>query len=336
MNYIRNLFGWRECCNIPKEPCVLVFFHTSYWDAFVGILYSLTTAGGNTFRNTFSITQPKISKWYYYPISKLINAIFAPDNNKQNNNSTNYIISQFKEKSSKNKANKMLIIAPKGTCGKRAWRSGYYYIAKELNYKIYPCNMDFTNREIYFGEPVDTSVMSLEECNENLQQQLSKYRPLITDNAEMDISNCCGCPYESLFPFDMCMVSLFFFTPYLINIFNNGLYLQFIISLNALLFAFVYHFNKEGAFLLVESKIKLYQKIESNMAKISIFSQVFYNFYIFGCLTNMFYILFFTELFFYFNAIPRGCSKERGRYAIFHPLHHIFLALASYELSIQT
>jgi hypothetical protein len=71
------------------------------------------------------------------------------------------------------------------------------------------------------------------------------------------------------------------------------------------------------------------------MAKISIFSQIIYNFYKFGYLPNMFYILFFTGLFFYFNAIPRGFSKERGRYAIFHPLHHIFLALSAYELSLQ-
>ena len=331
MNYIKNLFGWRECHNLPNEPCVLVFFHTSYWDAFVAILYILTNRG----KNTYCITQPKISKWYYYPFAKLVNAIFAPDNNKKNNNSINSIVSQFKNKPSTDEARRMLIIAPKGTCGKKEWRSGYYYIAKELNYKIYPYNMDFTNREIYFGEPVDPSIMSLEECNENLQQQLSKYRPLITDNAEIDISNCCGCPYESLFPFDMCMVSLLFFIPYLINVFNNGLYLQFIISLITVLFAFVYHYNKEGAFLLVESKIKSYQKIESDMAKICIFSQIIYNFYKFGYLPNMFYILFFTGLFFYFNAIPRGFSKERGRYAIFHPLHHIFLALSAYELSIQ-
>lgn len=330
MNYIKNFFGWKDCPNPPKEPCVLVFCHTSYWDAFVAMLYIFAYNG----RNIYCVTQPKLAKWYYYPFAKLLHAIFAPPNEQKNSNSLKSIVSQFQSKPTSEKAKRMLIIAPKGTCAKREWRSGYYYIAKELNYKVYPYCMDLTNREIHFGEPVDPSTMSLEECTNNLQQQLSKYRVMNMENAEMEIKECCGCPYESLFPFDMCLVSLLFFIPYLINCYTIGLQFQFIISLINVLFAYVYHYEKEGT-IHHHVKMKYYQKIEGNMAKFCVTSHILYNLYTFGHLTNMFYILFFTGLFFYFNSIPRGFSRERGKYAILHPIHHIFLALSAYELSLQ-
>ena len=40
LKYLRQLLGWKDPINIPQESCVIVCGHTSYWDAFISILYS--------------------------------------------------------------------------------------------------------------------------------------------------------------------------------------------------------------------------------------------------------------------------------------------------------
>lgn len=331
MNFVKKIFGWSECRNPPKEPCVLVFSHSSYWDAFVVILYIISTYG----RNIHCVVQPKLSRWYFYPFARLLHAIFAPPNEQKNNNSLKSIVSQFLSKPTSEKAHRMLIIAPKGTCAKREWRSGYYYIAKELNYRIYPLCMDFTHRDIVIGKPVDPNLLSLEECTKNLQKQLGEYRALNMENVEFEINDPCGCPYESIFPFDMCLVSLLAFIPYFMQLLNTSSYYRFSITFPTILFAWYYHYEKEGT-IHHPLKMKYFQQIEGNMSKFCVVSHIIENLFLYGHFDNIFYFSFFTGLFFYYNSIPRGSNKYRGKYLFLHSMHHIFLAISAYSLSLQS
>ena len=257
LGFIKHLLGWKELDTPIVEPCVLVCAHTSYWDSFVYLLFRISTYG----ENTYAIGQPKLSKWYYYPITLLLNFICAPSNETKNNNSLKEIVKIFSSKPSSKNAPKMLLLSPKGTCAKKEWRSGYYYIAKELNYNIYPLCADYTNRKLILGNPVNPNTMSLDECTINLQKQLGQYRGLYIENSEFEITDKCGCPYECLLPFDFCMFTTYLFIPCFIKLVTSGSYYRFVASFLLFIYALIYHYHKEGVYFQTHN-IKLFQNIQ--------------------------------------------------------------------------
>jgi len=328
MTIINRIFGWKDPIykNIPKEPCVLVIGHSSYWDIFIIMIYIYCTG----LKNIFCLVRPDLANWYAKPIQLLVNMIYAPNNNKKNNNAMHSIVEQFKSLPSGEENPRMLLLSPKGTIIKREWRSGFYYIAKELNVPIYPVFIDFSNREISFGNPINPNIYPLEDATKNLQSQLSKYRILNMESAEYPINDQHGCPYESFFPFDFCCISLLSFIPYLYTLLSLGYTYQFLFSLFSICLAWKYHLDKEGT--IYPQYTKIYQKVESTTAYCCIGYHVISNLYYKGYLPNNFYVIFFMALFFYMNSIPRGCCQQRGKYAILHSVYHILAALTGYML----
>jgi len=330
LNFIKHLFGWSEFDYTSiQEPCVVVYAHTSYWDAFFYFLYRISSYG----ENFCVLVQPSISKWYFRPISLLLNMVFAPPNENKNSNSTKTITEIIRNMPSSKTSPKCFILSPKGTCSKREWRSGYYYIAKELNYKIYPICIDYTERKCFVGKPVNPNEMSLEECSSNLQKQLGQHRGLYIEQSEFEINDPNACPYECLLPFDLCMATTYTFIPYLISLINYQHYYRFGASLPLFFYCLFYHYKKEGAHLNQQTA-KLFQEIEANYAKVMGISHVVENLYTFGYLPSTFYLTLLVGLFFYKNGTPRGFSN-RGKYVIFHSIHHILISVSMYSLAIQ-
>lgn len=331
LNFIKHLFGWKEIDFSITEPCIIVSGHTSYWDAFVYFLFRISTYG----ENIYVLGQPKLSKWYLRPISLFLNIIYAPPSENKNNNSLKEIVKIFSSKSSSKNAPKMLFLSPKGTCIKKEWRSGYYYIAKELNYNIYPLCMDFTNRKLVLGTPVNPNTMSLDECTKNLQFQLGQYRGLYIENSEYELTDKCGCPYECLLPFDFCMFTTYLSIPFLIKLVLSGSYFRFGISFILFIYALIYHYHREGVYF--QSHImQPFQSIEGFIAKGLITTHIIENLYMYKCLPSLCYFLFPLALFFYKNGTPRGYDKNRSKYVIFHSIHHILSAILSYILASQS
>ena len=93
LNFIKRLFGWSEHHVFPSECCVIVFLHTSYWDMFTYILYRISSYG----ENICVLVQPKLSKWYYKPLTCFCNCIFAPPNENKNSNSIENIVKETKK-----------------------------------------------------------------------------------------------------------------------------------------------------------------------------------------------------------------------------------------------
>jgi hypothetical protein len=326
LNFVKHLFGWNECTTQPKEKCVFVFLHTSYWDMFIYMLYRISTYG----YNTCVLVQPKLSKWYYKPLTSVCRCIFAPPNENKNSNSIQYIVDEV------NKMNDMpqLCMSPKGTCSRREWRSGYYYIAKNMNCKIYPLSMNYSTRTVVIGEPVDPSIVDLDQSTKILQEQLSKHSALYNHLSETPINDVDFCPYESLLPFDFCAISAFSFLPCVFALFFNGHFYRGSISLLTTMFAVYYHLQREGCYYS-HDKLCFFQKIEGYMAKICIISHIIENLYVYRRLDPVFYMSFIIGLFFYTNSIPRGSSKHRGKYAVFHSIYHILVGIAGYSLATQ-
>lgn len=326
LNFIKFLFGWSECTTFPDERCVLVFLHTSYWDMFTYLLYRISSYG----ENLCVLVQPKLSKWYYKPLTWICNCIYAPPNENKNSNSIEHIVHEI------NKIGDMvqLCMSPKGTCSKREWRSGYYYIAKNLNCKIYPLCLDYSARTAIIGDPVDPSIVDLEQTTQLLQEQLNKHSVLYRELSETPMNDVNCCPYETLLPFDFCAITTLSFLPCVFTLLANEQYYRGYGCLITTLFAFYYHLQHEGCNYSYD-KLRFFQKIEGNIAKLCIVTHIIENLYTYGRLDPVFYMSLVIGLFFYTNAIPRGTSKQRGKYAIFHSFYHVLTGIAGYSLATQ-
>lgn len=327
LNFIKRLFGWSECINIPREKCVIVFLHTSYWDIFTYFLYKISSYGCNF----CALVQPKLSKWYYRPFTSLLNCVYAPPNENKNSDSIQHIIANVTQMCEM----PMLHISPKGTCSKREWRTGYYYIAKQMKCKIYPLCINYSTRTITLGEPVDPTNVECEQSTKILQEQLSKHTTLYNEYSEVSINDENGCPYDSLLPFDFCALSTLAFLPCVFTLFVNEQYYRGTASLITVLFAYYYHLQREGC-CYSSNILSLFQKMEGTMAKLCIISHILENLYIYGHLDSLFYMSFMIGFFFYKNSVPRGTRVIRGKYAIFHSCYHILTGIAGYSLAKQS
>jgi hypothetical protein len=261
----------------------------------------------------------------------MCNLIFAPPLEKRNNNSVEQI-SKMIETLPEDAINRRFVaLSPKGTTRKKEWRTGYYYIAKRLNVRIHPVFFDFTHRRIEFGTPIDPSQVTCEEATMNLQKQLGQFCVIHMENAEYDIHDSTGCPYESMFPFDMCCVSLLSFIPYLLITYMKSLYLQFGLVLITISYAWVYHLTYEGT-IFEPQKAAFIQKTEAYLACTAIISQIIHTIYYNGTLPPIFILLTMFGLFFYMNSIPRGLTRCRNKYVVYHSMYHILCGCAAYSL----
>lgn len=327
---LNRLFGWKDLpadimTKIQGDSAVFVTSHSSYIDTIIHLGYTFYPQ----FKNVCIIGQHKLKSWPYFIIRMLFNLLIAPDDSKRNNNSTKTMVEEFK-KVSATPVPRVLGISPKGYCIKKEWRSGYYYIAKESEAKIYPYLVDYTRREVSLGEPVDPASMTLEECTNNLQKQLGKYGILYNEYAEYPIDDPNYCPYETLLPFDMCAVSMSAFFPYLFTLAWSGMYFQCALSTFATMYVWRYHLNGEGC-KLQHANVGRYRKQEAIVINASVLSHVFHNLYYNGVIISRIPLLSFCTaammLFFHANCLPRGYDQRRGKYAIFRAAFNLSLAL---------
>jgi hypothetical protein len=339
MTLINRFFGWKDIQNAPKQPCVIVFGHSSFWDIFVIMIYCFTTG----FKNLSTIVQPKqaslvreasppkLEKWYYFPLKLFIRPIYASPNEKRNNNSLggsasrtseaclDKIAFQFIMSPSSKTDPRAIMLSPKGTCSKSHWRSGYYHLAKKLNIPIVPVNINYSKREIIIEDFINPYEFTLEQTNKLIQEKFGKYNLLNPENAEYSINDFDYCPYESIFPFDLCAISLLTFIPYLLKMYHSSKFL-FYLDFLTICFSYKYHIDYEGT--IYPQYTILYQEIENLLVKICIMAHVIYWKHI-----NIYLLL--ITLFFYMSFIPRGKDIKRRKYAILNPIFNILLAITA-------
>lgn len=290
-----RVFGWKDI-NLPSESSVCVFGHSSYWDIFILWLYSC--------KNIYAVAKPQVQN---YPFLSRLNLLYASKLEEKGGGSTRKLVEQFNKL--KEITSTLLFISPKGTIQKNVWRSGYYWIAKESNVKIVPAFIDFSNRKIEFGIPIDPQKHSLENCNRYLQEQLGRFRVLNMENAEYNINDKKGCPYESLLPFDMCSVSLLAFVPYILCVLSKGWSIQIILSTMLFIVAMQYHLDHEG--LYCSTDIKKYQKLELILSLITISSQICHSLYYKIHFTKLFYLSAFLHQYVFFWQFQEDNRRDQ-------------------------
>ena len=320
--FIRSLLGWsNDEIKFPTESAIVVYNHTSFLDILSTFIYFDKCYMQDNFQPILIVK----NAWYTHILGMFINVVYAPSIHNKGSNGVNYIYDQIMAKKKINK-NILIPISPKGTIINSKWRTGYYYIAKKLGYKICVLTPDFSKRKIVSSQLYSPEEYSYNELEQHLKSTLSYAGVLNIENSE-ELKDCC--PYESSLPFDLCTVSMFFFLPYVILTFikTSNVLLQFL-SMVWFYYSLDYHMNYEYSHIVDKKDFEYIKKRESYLAKIVILLQIYETYsskqndwsklQIYPMIVS-----FLSGLFFYLNSIPREHMTYRNKYALFHGFFHI-------------
>jgi len=342
---LNRLIGWKDLPDNffpqddPQTEYIVVSGHSSCWDIVVWLCYAFSIQ----FKNVAIIGQEKLKNWEYGWLRRWVYLLIAPD--KRNSNTLQTFVSEFKKIPHSVESPRIIGLSPKGAISKCEWRTGYYYMAKEIGCKVIPVIVDYTNRELRIGKAVNPATMSLEECTQQLQHTLGKKGILYNESSEYPIYDNDYCPYEALFPFDSCAVSMSCFIPYMLGLFYVGNYWQFISTILSVSYIWQYHLSREGTgsgfgsgYTNKQSSVSTiihYRKANAAVSVGFTLNRVIYNIYNYGVLSTIPGVSICSAalmLFFYMNCIPRGFDKRRGKYVIFRSAGNMFWAAFMYSL----
>ena len=141
-----SIFGWKVKGSIAneysgKKLVVIVAPHTSNWDGILGF----AAIAGLDVRIIF------IGKHtaFQYPLGVFLRYMGGiPVDRSRPGGVIQVVIDKIK-----NNENALIALSPEGTRSKVVeWKTGFLRIAKELNAKIVPVSLDFSKKEILFGD----------------------------------------------------------------------------------------------------------------------------------------------------------------------------------------
>lgn len=179
---ILYLMGWKPL-NLQNhydqhKYIVCVFSHSSYYDFFIMLLYKYKYY--NKLHNLKVIIKPDYFQYMGF-LLKRIGGIAATNIANKNGGKTQQIVEELQ-----NEPSTKLLICPKGTILRGEWRTGYYYIAKELNAPLCVVGLDYEQKNVYFGDVIHVDE---EEpiIRDKLYKELSNIVPLHPEQENMEI-----------------------------------------------------------------------------------------------------------------------------------------------------
>ena len=180
-NIILRLLGWNP--NIPlgnnHKPFVGCLSHTSKFDAFLLVLFGFSPI----LNNSYTVMMPQYFKYFSWILRKLN---FIPSTRLEDSGN-NFVKLTSELLLQKNK--KILLISPEGSLIAKKWRSGYFWLAKELNWDIRVCGFDYKNKRISISDPYKINYYSTPKCIEDrLIQRMSFITPLYPKNCYANLT----------------------------------------------------------------------------------------------------------------------------------------------------
>ena len=164
MSLVLTLVGWH--IEPLAESCILVYDHTSYFDAYLMILCKFCVS---SYENTCFLVQPRAYDWLnaYFPyFIKRLHLLRAPSVHDAKNHTFESIVKYMHQVPNTVEAPRALCISPKGTIQPKApWKSGYFYFARALQVPIVPVLVNWPNRCGLLGHriwPTDIPVSAFE------------------------------------------------------------------------------------------------------------------------------------------------------------------------------
>jgi len=314
---LETILGWEKLTHVPTERCVIVFSHTSYWDFILWLMYFK--------KSWFILINPNYYNWATKWFCNALHCIPSIRLEKKNGGFIAQLVQRFKN------TELTILLSPKGTTKKKVWRTGYYHLARELGVKIYPFIIDYENRKGRFGEPCDPAINTEPWCQDLIIKQFQKGVDLNLENVEYThpYNEVYQNPYERLFPFDFCLVSLLTFLPQIFILLNHNYYFLGGLSSIAFWSAFVYHYYHEGN----KKNIKWIRLIEIWSVYTTFFLVLLKALPHYKTLNNSCYLTLLLGYFFLRCGYHRDETKKRGKYHIYHSIFHILGALGMLQLT---
>lgn len=205
-----SFLGWKEMASqyqdiIKSTPkAIIIFPHSSYFDYFFCLLYKWA----------FELEDFYVIMSERFSFIRLSNIIFAPDiymrsyMNKGYSKlksffccwkdilfHSKYQTGEYKKQnfvsyvcdSIKYKDKYKIVISPTGSTSKKQWRSGFFYIAKELNVSIIIAGVDYKNKTIVVSGKLN-NLTNYEFCK-NLAEPLIESIPSFHNTKNLNIVN---------------------------------------------------------------------------------------------------------------------------------------------------
>ncbi len=175
-----KVMGWRPLSSdqlnlmTQHQYTVCVFSHTSFYDFLLMVLYYMS-------HDELKNLKTLISPHYYYEPFKYIGGIKAASIYSKNAGQLTHIVDQIKSC-----LTAQFLISPKGSILKKEWRTGYYYIAKQLNAPICCLGMDYEQKEVRIGQFIDNNLEE-KEIRQLLYKDLSQIVPLYPEREVVNI-----------------------------------------------------------------------------------------------------------------------------------------------------
>lgn len=180
-----GIWGWKlpdkdELKKMRRDDTgrtIIIISHTSYWDFFLLMLYrqSEPVIG----KNLYLVVKPQAFKhwgWFLEPMG----CIPATRSEDTGGGFVDKTTTKFSDKNFK------IVISPEGKLISSEWRSGYYYLAKNLKASIMVAGLDYKNKKLWFGKRHSyDKIMSSDyiTLQNELIEEMSRITPLYPQNS---------------------------------------------------------------------------------------------------------------------------------------------------------
>ena len=184
------LMGWTipSEANINKLAAqkrkIAIFSHTSYWDFWLMILYGL--AHPEIFDSMYSVVKPQSFKGCMGVQGYILTKLGAIPSTKRESHGEGFVNRTANFLRAKDKF--MLLISPKGTiCKVNKWKTGYYYLAKELDVPVLVLGFDYSDRRLSILNYHNVNNTSEPHMTRRLINEISEIVPLNPEYAMSDV-----------------------------------------------------------------------------------------------------------------------------------------------------
>lgn len=313
-----------------------LYCHTSYWDIVMLALYRMayfrymsTYFKGYSKNRGFIITRPQDYK-YFGKIMDYLGMIPATRREESRMNFVATAAAKIKAEmklqmeKDKERTGIIVLIAPEGSRDAHDWRSGYYYLAKELNLPIRIIGVDFEHKNVVVYIKKDYNKLLLDEMQRIMKREMAFMVPLYPENTvvyrQMRDYNKHNVSLVDPITFSMFLCS----SVALFTLFSSEEYLLGFLCFISCFISMIYHHGKE--------KHNMWQSLDSESAYL--FITVYIAIIIYRGLSfrflelkNILHLL--CTILMYNMGHGRNCEHPRTKeYLVFHTLFHVFGVIA--------
>ena len=172
---VLELLGWDTdmCMDENKfrkmKPCVACLSHTSKWELFIFSLYKYH----DKFKRGVLVMAPQ----YHAMLGKFAHYIDCIPSTRLEDTGNGFVKNTAKFMRENSDKYDWIIIAPEGSLRAKEWRSGYYWLAKDLGWDIRVTGLDFERLNTWISNPI-SSRHDIKKVEKFLKKQMKNIVPL--------------------------------------------------------------------------------------------------------------------------------------------------------------